>query len=82
MDNVFLVGRSEVTLSEREMLMLATIEPLLRKARLSLYCPKCYEQGLSDGGLRGNNHENDKKWTIECNCSVRMAANPTMAVAG
>jgi hypothetical protein len=81
MDNVFLIGRSQIELTEREMLMLATVEPILQKARLRLYCPKCYEQGLSDGGLRGNNHENDKRWTIECNCSVRMAHNPTMKVS-
>jgi hypothetical protein len=76
MDNVFLLDRSEIVLTEREMLMLATVEPLLRKARLSLYCEKCYAQGLSDGGIRGNNGMNDKAWTIECNCSVRKASNP------
>ena len=76
MDNVLMIGRGEIALSEREMLMLATIEPLLKKARLSLHCPRCFELGLSDGGLRGNNAEGDRKWTIECNCSVRLAANP------
>lgn len=77
MDNVLLVGRGQITLTEREMLMFATIEPLLKKAQLSLHCPRCYAMGLSDGGLRGNNSPSDTKWTIECNCSVRMAANPT-----
>jgi hypothetical protein len=75
-DDVFLLDRGEIEATEREMLMLATIQPVLQKLRLSLYCPKCYAQGLSDGGLRGNNGSNDKVWTIECNCSVRKAKNP------
>jgi hypothetical protein len=78
MDNVFLIGRADVELTEREMLMLATVDDILKKARLSLYCQKCYAQGLSDGGLRGNNHLNDKAWTLECNCTVRRAVNPTL----
>lgn len=77
MDNVLLVGRERIEVAKREMLIIATIEPLLKKLRLSLYCPKCYQQGLSDGGLRGNNSLDDARWTLECNCSVRMAENPT-----
>jgi hypothetical protein len=77
MDNVFLVGRADIQLNEREMLMLATVEEVMKKARLSFYCPRCYANGFSDGGIRGNNHLNDKAWTLECNCSVRRAPNPT-----
>ncbi|HYE86865.1 MAG TPA: hypothetical protein VEA16_10955 [Vicinamibacterales bacterium] len=76
MDNVVLVGRESIEVSEREMLMLATIDPLLKKLRLSLYCPKCWALGTSDGAIRGNNHLNDKSWTIECACSVRRSLNP------
>jgi hypothetical protein len=58
MDNVFLVGRADIQLNEREMLMLATVEEVMKKARLSFYCPRCYANGFSDGGIRGNNHLN------------------------
>lgn len=77
MDNVFLIGRDTIEVSEREMLMLATIQPLLKKLRLDMYCPKCFFTGKGDGGLRGNNSLDDAKWTLECNCSVRMSLNPT-----
>ena len=77
MDNAFLIDRTRIPLTERDMLIFATIEPLLKKARLSLFCPRCFEQGLSDGGIRGNNGLNDQVWRIECNCSVRLAENPT-----
>jgi hypothetical protein len=77
MDSVLLAERGVVALTEREMLMLATVEPILRKAQLSFYCPRCYFTGKGDGGVRGNNSMDDTRWTIECQCCVRMSTNPT-----
>ncbi len=69
-----ILGQSRDTkeLTELEVQVLIEIEPLLRKMRLHLACPKCLAAGHGTNALvGGNNGVADQVWSVDCQCTSR-----------
>lgn len=69
--------QSRLDLSQDQIQVLIEIEPLLRAARLHLACPRCLAAGHGQNALvGGNNHPFDHTFSVNCQCTERIASNP------
>jgi hypothetical protein len=58
-------------MTRAEVSALISIEPVLRRLGLSLYCVRCHGRGQKDG-IRAANDPSDKEWVVECGCCERI----------
>lgn len=64
--------RDVVTLSEQEIQVLIELEPLLRRAKLHIACPRCLAAGHGTRALVGGaNGPEDATWKVSCECTRR-----------
>lgn len=65
--------RDTLDLTETELQVLIEIEPLLRRARLHIACPRCLAAGHGVNSLvGGSNGPEDKRWSVDCQCTSRI----------
>lgn len=66
------LSRQSVDLTELDTQVLIELEPILRRMRLHLACPRCLAAGrTSDALVGGNNGVGDQVWTVSCPCTDR-----------
>ena len=61
-----LAMRSEIDMTKRDAEILIAMVPMMAKLALGFFCLKC------NSGVRANNHPEDEKWIVECECSLRI----------
>jgi hypothetical protein len=65
-------SRTVIELSETEIQVLIELEPLLRRAKLHLACPRCLAAGHGTRALvGGQNGPEDATWKVSCECTHR-----------
>jgi len=64
--------RQSIDVDSREVQALIALEPMLRKMRLHLACPRCLAAGMGQQALvGGDNDASDAVWKVSCQCTDR-----------
>jgi hypothetical protein len=66
----------ELPVRVEDMAILAKLEGVLSRTRLSLYCPRCHANGAPDGVV-GQNALTDHELSVRCGCTNRVTRRRT-----